>query len=139
MAVCAISENPSGNIDEINPSFLRFEARHHPDDYFVLRDVPLAELAAPWAGLHELFDRDRVPAQDPIFSLEDSAPFSFVGIRVRNHDKLCRDLCGYALHPEIEVPNQRPLKIIETESVCGMKNDRNSSQPRSPAPQNAGF
>src|SRR5439155_11256395 len=82
---------------------------------------------------------DRVPAQHPIFFPEDSALFPSSGICIRDNDQLRCDFRGHALQPDVETPDRSRLKIVKTESVRGVKNDRDSSKIRSPAPENTGL
>src|SRR2546430_1040270 len=132
-------ENPCRDIDKIHRGLFRLETCNHPDDDFVFRNTPFLKLRSPRTGLYIFIDVNAGAREDPFAAPCQAKFLRLLGIFIGYEHVLRRDFRSQALQPDIELPHDGPLKIIETKSVCRVKDEGNSCEPGGPPPQNSGF
>src|SRR5205085_6360630 len=103
---------------------LRFEAGHHADDDFIFRDIPLPQLLTARSGLRKFVQRDRCAAEHPVALLDDACRLRTISGCIRNDNGLSGDLTGDAFQPYVEGSDESFLKIVESETVVRVKDDR---------------
>src|SRR5438552_1104001 len=71
---------------EVFRGFLRFKARHHPDNHLVFGNAPCPKLLPPWPLMQELIDGNRIARKHPISRAGHTAFLGFIGIRIGNNE-----------------------------------------------------
>ena len=137
MSLRVFLQDPRRNIDEIDGDFCGFRQAIMPTTSLLLRNTPFRQLLAPWTWLHEFGYRNRIAAENPVAAFEDAVLLALFGIRVGNHDELCRDLARNAFEPDIDAFDERPLKVVKAESMSRVEDERNTGQPGCPASENS--
>ena len=139
MRVGSLRQDTRRNFDEILRRFLRFEARDHANDDFVFRYSPFPKLFPLRPRPQEFFNGNGVSGKSPITIAQQSALFCRFRIGVGHEKEFGRDLCCQSFEQDIKLAHDGMLKIIEAESVKGVKNQWNARKLRRPAADDPGF
>src|SRR2546423_936131 len=109
------------------------------DHDFVLGNAPPLDLRPAGSRLDVFVNIDSGARKNPFARACQAEPLGLVRVFKRHEDVLRRDLRRQPFEQYIEVANQRPLKVVESESMRSVKDEGDAGELCRPSAENSGF